>query len=61
VVAGHHPNGNALVSAAIHIAGIFEGHGGVGGMQTAYMLVAEAVFASNKHLKQRPIFAVHRG
>ena len=44
------PNTDALTAACIHVSCIFDGHIGIGRMQAAYMLMFQALFASDEHL-----------
>jgi hypothetical protein len=52
----HHPDADALIAAAIYVAGIFEGHLGIGGVQTADVFVAQALLGADENLPQGPIF-----
>jgi hypothetical protein len=46
----YHPDADPFATAGIYIAGVFDSHGGVCGVQTTHMFVIETVFASYKHL-----------
>ena len=52
----HHPNADAFLPARVHIACIFDGHLGIGGMQAAYMFMIETLLAADEHFPQGPLY-----
>ena len=58
------PNADALIPAGIHVAGIFERHLRIGGVEAANMLMAQPLFGADKYFPKWPVchfFAVDEG
>lgn len=54
----HHPDTDAFVTTGIHVAGIFDGHLRVGGVEATHVFVAQALFGADEYFPEGPI--VHR-
>ena len=50
----HHPDAHTLLAAGVDVARQLDGHGRVGSMQAAAVLVVQAGFAAHKNFPQRP-------
>ena len=53
-LAFHHPNAYTFLPARVHIAGVFNGHLRISGVQTAYMFVVKPLLAADKYFPKRP-------
>ncbi|SVA38440.1 uncharacterized protein METZ01_LOCUS91294 [marine metagenome] len=51
----HNPNADTLLAPRVKITGIFERHLGIGGVETAGVLVRQTAFAPYKNLPKRPL------
>lgn len=52
----HDPDADAFISAAIHIAGVFERHLRIRGVQAASVFVAKSLFRADKYFPKWPVF-----
>ena len=52
----NHPDTNALISAAIHVARVLQSHLGISRMQASNVFVAKALFGSDKNFPEGPVF-----
>lgn len=52
------PDADAFVSPAVYIAGVFDCHLRVGGVQTADVFMAETLFRADKYFPEWPVFHV---
>jgi len=59
VHAFHGPDADAFLTAGIHIAGHFNGHLRVGGVEAANMFVVETGLAANKDFPEGPFVIAH--
>jgi hypothetical protein len=54
----HHPDAVPFLAAGVHIAGVLDGHLGIGGVQAAHVLVVQAAFALDEDLPEGPVVGV---
>ena len=59
ICATHYPDAHAFHAAGVYIAGIFNGHFGIGCVQAARMLVCQSVLTANKYFPQGPVAVAH--
>ena len=45
----HHPDADPFLPAGIYVTRIFDGHGGIGGMQASRMFVIKPLLAPDEH------------
>ena len=50
MMAFYYPDADAFAATGIDVSGIFDGHGGIGGMQTTHMFMFKTLLASDKDL-----------
>jgi len=55
ICGSHHPDADPFIATGVNVAGIFDGHLGVGGMQAAYMFMGEPILAPNENFPQWPL------
>jgi len=51
-----HPNADAFIAAGIDIAGVFNRHLRIGGMEAANVLVAQPLFGADEYFPKWPVF-----
>jgi hypothetical protein len=49
-----------FLAAGVHIAGVLDGHLGIGGVQAAHVLVLQAAFALDEDLPEGPVVGIVR-
>lgn len=45
----HHPDADAFISTAIHVAGVFDRHLRIGGMEASDVLVAQTLLGAKEN------------
>jgi hypothetical protein len=57
---GHHPDAHSFLTAGVHIPGIFDGHTGIGCMDTSGMAMVKTCLTPDKNFPNGP-FLFHIG
>src|SRR5690606_15320494 len=55
----HHPDADAFVATRVDVAGVVDGHFGIGRPQAAHVLVGEPVLAANENFPKGPGRTAH--